>query len=166
MLLDQGLLMDLRVDDQEQTLRFLRDGEVLGCVSAREKPLQGCRASYLGRMDYRLLASPGFAQAWFPNGLSRKALNQAPGLIFNRKDELHLKLIAEALGSVPKQLPSHYLPSSEGFVKVLAAGLAYGMLPDQQSGELLNSGGLVDLAQGTKWRCGFFGIAGAWIRSC
>ena len=122
----EKLLLDLRVDDQEQTHRFLRDGEVLGCVSAREKPIQGCRVQYLGRMDYRLVASPEFAARWFPHGLNLEGLSRAPGLIFNRKDELHARLIQQALGALPPALPSHFLPSSERFVYLLRHGLAYG----------------------------------------
>ncbi len=49
-----AVLLDLRVDDQDVTHRMLRDGEVVGCVSASERPMQGCRARYLGTMDYRL----------------------------------------------------------------------------------------------------------------
>jgi LysR family transcriptional regulator (chromosome initiation inhibitor) len=74
----KGMLVDLRVDDQEQTHRFMRDGEVLGCVSAREKPMQGCKVRYLGRMDYRMLASPEYAKRWFPMGYPWRAWDAPP----------------------------------------------------------------------------------------
>ena len=155
----ERVLLDLTVDDQDQTHRFLKDGEVIGCVSTLDQAIQGCRIEYLGRMDYRLLAAPEFAKRWFPGGVDHDAVGKAPFLIFNRKDELHHKLFTQLLGTVPSSLPAHYLPSSEQFAAFLAAGLAYGMLPDQQSAEMKNQGRLVDLAPGCHvpvelyWHC-------------
>ena len=147
--LDQErVLLDLRADDQDQTHRLLRDGEAVGCVSARERPMQGCRASRLGRMDYRLTASPSFAARWFPDGLTLEAAGRAPALIFNRQDELLHRLTAHVLGRVPGAFKACYLPSSEKFGDFIAAGRAYGVLPDQQSEALFSSGDLVDLAPG------------------
>lgn len=142
----EQVLLDLRADDQDQTHKLLKDGEVIGCISTLDKPVQGCRATYLGRMDYRLVATPAFAAQWFPNGLTTEAVQKAPALVFNRKDELHLKLFAKALKAVPTDFPTHYLPSSEKFADFISAGLAYGMLPTQQNAGLLALGQLVALA--------------------
>jgi LysR family transcriptional regulator (chromosome initiation inhibitor) len=145
-LVEEKVLLDIRVDDQEQTHRLLRDGEVVGCISTQERPMQGCRMAYLGRMRYRLLATPGFAAGWFPRGLTIEEAGKAPILIFNRKDELHQKLFLQALGEAPDPLPTLYVPSSEKFADIIASGLAYGMLPDQQSRTLIEEGRLIDLA--------------------
>jgi LysR family transcriptional regulator (chromosome initiation inhibitor) len=142
------ILLDLKVDDQDQTPRLLKNGQVIGCISTMNQPMQGCRMAYLGRMIYRPLATPAFKKKWFPGGLNVDAARQAPCLIFNRKDELHIRLFTRLFGRVPAPLPAHYLPSSEKFVDFIAGGLAYGMLPDQQSGDLLKQGRLVDLAPG------------------
>lgn len=145
---EEGVLLDCRSDDQDVTHTLLRDGDVLGCVSARSSPMQGCRSTYLGRMVYRLLATPEYVARRFPAGLTREALERAPVLVFNRKDELHLKLLRRALGEEPPALVAHYLPSSEQFSTYIAMGLACGMLPREQSAEILNSGRVVDLAPG------------------
>jgi LysR family transcriptional regulator (chromosome initiation inhibitor) len=155
----ERLLLDLRSDDQEQTLQLLKNGEVIGCISAKQRPLQGCRSDYLGCMDYRLLATPEFAQKWFSGGLKMGPIRQAPLVIFNRKDELHRLFFQQAFKSVPADLNAHYLPSSGRFVDFISAGLAYGMLPDLQSAPLLKSGKLVELLQGCRvavklyWHC-------------
>lgn len=143
---EKTALLDLRIDDQEQTHQLLKDGEVVGCVSTRERPMQGCRSVYLGCMRYRLLATPGFAAAWFPEGLTLDDVRRAPILVFNRKDELQNKLLRQVLGKEPGPVPTHYVPSSETFVDFISSGLAYGTLPDQQSSALLANGRLVDLA--------------------
>lgn len=143
---ERHVLLDLSVDDQEQTHQLLKDGEVMGCISDQHRPMQGCRVDYLGRMDYRLLASPGFATHWFPDGLSLEALHRAPFLNFNRKDDLLNKLFQSVFGRMIDSFPAHYIPSSEKFVDVIASGLACGMLPDIQARMLLVSDKLVDLA--------------------
>lgn len=144
----EPVLLDLRHDDQEQTHLLLKNGDVIGCISAKHRPMQGCRMEYLGRMDYRMLATPEFAATWFSGGLIPETIAKAPLVIFNRRDELHFQFFRRALGAPPVELHSHYLPSAEKFVDFIAGGLAYGMLPDQQSGEYLGTGRLVELLPG------------------
>lgn len=132
---------------------------MIGCISTLDQPIQGCRTAYLGRMTYRPLATPVFAQSWFPDGLDLASARKAPIMILNRRDELHTKLFVKRQGRMPAPLPAHYLPSPDKFVDFIAAGLAYGMLPDQQSHDLLKQGRLVDLAPGCRvavklyWHC-------------
>lgn len=141
-----NVLLDVRVDDQEVTHELLRDGEVAGCVSERAEAMQGCRVTRLGSMTYHLVAAPSFASRWFSAGVTREAVASAPMLVFNRKDDLHNKLLRAALGGDPPPYPITWLPSSEGFVRQIAQGHACGMLPDAQCGGMLARGELVDLA--------------------
>ena len=143
---DDGVLLDIRVDDQEQTHQLLKDGAVVGCISTKEQPLQGCRIDYLGQMNYHMLASPEFAKKWFPSGLTLADVCRTPAIIFNRQDQLHNKLCRLVLGQVPDSIPAHYVPSAEKFVDFIAMGLGYGMLPRQQSEPFTGNGLLVDLA--------------------
>ncbi|KAB1440920.1 LysR family transcriptional regulator ArgP [Pseudodesulfovibrio senegalensis] len=154
-LAERPVLLDLRSDDQDQTHRLLRDGVVLGCVSSRSEPFQGCRCDYLGHMDYRLLASPGFRDKWFSGGFSAKSLSRAPMLIYNRKDEMHVLLLQRVLGACPDLNP-FYVPSSGRFADFIAQGLACGMLPEQQCGELVAQGRLVNLIPGESERVDLF----------
>jgi len=154
-----GVLLDIRVDDQEQTHQLLKDGDVVGCISTKEQPLQGCRIDYLGQMNYHMFASPEFAKKWFPSGLTIADVCSAPAIIFNRKDELHNKLFQLVLGQVPDAIPANYVPSAEKFVDFIAMGLGYGMLPRQQSEPFTGNGQLIDLAPGHSipvklyWHC-------------
>jgi len=153
------LLIDLRVDDQEQTHLFLREGEVVGCISNEAAPMQGCRVEFLGVMNYRLLASPEFVERWFSAGLSQTAVEIAPAVIFNRKDRLHHQFLEQQFGRIPTTLPCHYIPTPEQFLQVIAEGLCYGMVPDWQSVALRKSGDLVELVPHTAhpvelyWHC-------------
>ena len=145
-LLEERVLLDIRVNDQDQTHQLLKNGEVIGCISTQEQPMQGCRIEYIGRMYYHMMASPEFAAQWFPTGLNVEDVRRAPAIIFDRQDELHHKLLLQALKEVPSTFPTHYVPSVEKFADFIALGLAYGMLPDQQSIPLVNTGKIVDLS--------------------
>lgn len=145
-LLEERVVVDLRVNDQEQTHRMLKDGEVMGCISTQEQAVQGCRVDYIGRMNYRMMATPDFAARWFPSGLTREDVRRAPAIVFDRQDDLHRKILLQALGQAPASIPTHYVPSVEKFAEFIALGLAYGTLPDQQSMPLLHGGQLVDLS--------------------
>jgi LysR family transcriptional regulator (chromosome initiation inhibitor) len=159
-LLEQmSLRLDLRVADQEQTLSYLRAGEVIGCISAASKALQGCRVESLGRMNYRLLATPIFRDRWFADGLTAESLKQAPAVIYDRNDSLHQQFLAQYVTSEPCPVPAHYIPASAQFYQVVAAGYCCGMIPDWQSRDLLAQGGLCELIPGAMvsvdlfWHC-------------
>ena len=143
---EERVLLDIRVNDQERTHRLLKDGEVMGCISTQEQPMQGCRIEYIGRMNYRMMATPEFAARWFPEGLTIEDVRRAPAIIFDRQDELHHKLLQQTLNEVPASIPTHYVPSVEKFSDFITMGLAYGMLPDQQSMPLVRTGQIVDLS--------------------
>jgi len=155
----ERVLLDLRVDDQAETHRLLRGGDVLGCVSARDEPFQGCRAEYLGDMVYRLYGTPGYKRRWFPDKVTVAGMERAPMLIFNRKDVMHGELLAEALGTAPSTYRAFHMPSSERFAPVIASGQVCGMLPDQQAAEYVARGELTDLLPGhavtvrLHWHC-------------
>jgi LysR family transcriptional regulator (chromosome initiation inhibitor) len=145
-LLGEGtLLIDLHVDDQEQTHKLLRDGVVVGCISDLATPMQGCRVDYLGAMPYRLLARPGFIAKWFPDGITAAAVVNAPAVMFSRKDMLHYKILQVLFGSPVEMKATHYVPSNEQFTQMISLGYAYGMIPDWQSASLRAKGEVVEV---------------------
>jgi len=153
------LLIDLRVDDQEQTHNFLREGDVVGCISTENRAMQGCRVEKLGMMTYRLLATSTFIKHWFPKGFSLENSHQAPAVIFNRKDRLQHQFFKRCFGTSPDLFTAHYIPAAEQFLDVISAGYCYGMVPDWQGRELIASGKLIELVPEAKvqvnlyWHC-------------
>ena len=55
------------------TLQLLRDGSVLGAVTAESQPVKGCNVHPLGAMRYHAIASPGFARQYFNDGMQAAA---------------------------------------------------------------------------------------------
>lgn len=144
----ENILLDIALDDQDHTYHLLSQGLALAGVSSEPQPMRGCTAQALGTMRYRLLATPRFAARWFPNGLEREAARVAPLMQFDRKDSLQSAFLLRELGLPPGSYPCHYVPASEAFVTAIRLGIGYGMVPDLQDGQLIERGGLVDLAPG------------------
>ena len=140
------ITLDIKVDDQEETHKMLKNGEVAGCISARKSPIQGCTATSIGIMNYRLIATPAFIGRYFPEGLTLKSVAHAPAVIFNRKDNLHTIVLKKVFKKTISHLPAHYVPSTEKFAEFIIKGHAYGVIPDEQSSVFLSSGELIDLA--------------------
>ncbi|CVI58864.1 Chromosome initiation inhibitor [Agrobacterium salinitolerans str. Hayward 0363] len=141
-------LVNIAVDDQDHTVEWLRGGRVLAAVTAHAKPVQGCRVTALGVLRYHATASPDFMARHFAGGVTPAALARAPGLTFNQKDRLQASWIRQALGE-EVSYPTHWLPSTDGFVKASLSGMGWGLNPVQLVSEHLAAGRLVELIPGT-----------------
>ncbi|WNW11655.1 LysR family transcriptional regulator ArgP [Pseudomonas sp. DTU_2021_1001937_2_SI_NGA_ILE_001] len=144
--IDHRLLLDLVVEDQEVGLRRMRAGEVAACVCASERPVSGARSLRLGAMRYLALASPTFIARHFPQGVDATRLNRVPVLVFGPDDTLQHRYLS-SLG-LHESFEHHLCPSSEGFVRMLEAGLGWGLVPDLQVRDQLHDGTLRDLLPG------------------
>ena len=141
-----GAVFDIYREDQEHTASLLRAGTVMAAVTAEKRPVQGCGASPLGVMRYRAVATPNFRDRWLDDGLS--ALDNAPMVDFDRKDDLQQSFLRGVLGRTPRS-PRHFVPTSHDFARAVELGMGWGMLPDQQSERGLREGSLVELSPGT-----------------
>jgi LysR family transcriptional regulator, chromosome initiation inhibitor len=139
------LLFDVRVDDQDHTTDLLRDGSVLGAVTAEARPVQGCGVKKLGVMRYLPVASPAFVARYFPHGVDAAALAVAPMLVFNRKDALQWRFI-HSVTRARLAPPMHYLPSSTAFVEGAALGLGWAMAPESMAKEAFAAASLKPIA--------------------
>ncbi|TBU97966.1 LysR family transcriptional regulator ArgP [Stutzerimonas kirkiae] len=145
---DHQILLDHVVEDQAVGLKRMRAGDVAACVCAAERPLAGARSTFLGSMRYLALASPAFLARHFGDGVKADGLARAPAIVFGPDDYLQHRYLA-ALG-IGEGFNFHLCPSSEGFVKLLLSDLGWGMVPELQVREELDSGRLVELQAGLR----------------
>lgn len=136
-------LVEILLDDQDQTLRLLREGRVVGCVTSSAEAVAGTTMVALGAMSYRCVATPEFVNRWFPQGMDAESVLHAPALIYNRSDTLHARYLSEI--GLTADIPRHFLPSAEGFVAFIKAGHGYGMAPWLQVRDELACGELVEV---------------------
>lgn len=141
-----GLPIEIITDDQEFTHEWLREGQVLGCVTSLGQALRGCKMEALGTMDYVVVAEAGYAARHCPKGLNAHNFHQLPFIAFNRKDHLQHAFVEQAYGLQRVVLKQLFVPSSEGQVRAVQAGWGVSVLPELRVRELIASGELVNLS--------------------
>jgi LysR family transcriptional regulator (chromosome initiation inhibitor) len=142
-----GLCYELHREDEDHTAALLREGLVMAAVTSSPDPVPGCTVRPLGRMRYLPVASPGFTTGHLDGRPLPEALSRAPVVVFDRKDDFQ-DGFARRLGCASVGSFRHHVPTSEGFLDAVAAGLGWGMVPEAQAGPLLGQGRLVVLAPG------------------
>ncbi|MDX1799568.1 MAG: LysR family transcriptional regulator ArgP [Marinobacter sp.] len=140
----EGLLVDMVIEDQDVGLRRMREGDVAACLCSGDQPVAGARSVLLGQMPYRALAHRDYVARYFPDGLTSAAFARAPAIVFGPHDQLQHRFLAQC--GYHGQFPYHLCPSSEGFIRLAAAGMGYGMIPDLQAELAAPVPGLVNLA--------------------
>ena len=145
-LAQQGLAMEIITDDQDFTHGWLREGQVLGCVTTLKQALRGCKVVSLGAMSYVTVAEPAYAAEHCPSGLTPYNFQKLPFIAFNRKDDLQAEFVCRAFGLKRISLRQMFVPSSEGQVRAVRAGWGVSVLPELQARAYLQSGQLVNIA--------------------
>lgn len=142
-----GALLDFVLEGEEHTAERLRSGEVLAAVTTDPLPVPGCRTRSLGALRYVATASPDFVRRHFGEGVNAAAQACAPVLRFDRKDELQIRWVRQTFG-VALDAPTHWVPSTQGFLDATLAGLGWTMNPLALAREHLAAGRLVELVPG------------------
>jgi LysR family transcriptional regulator (chromosome initiation inhibitor) len=128
----------------------------MAAVTSSPDPVTGCSVRALGRMRYVAAAAPEFDGRWFggtlpagPRGDRARAeeFARAPVVVFDRRDDFQ-DMFVRRLGGRGAGAWRHHVPTSEGFLDSVVAGLGWGMVPVAQAGGLLRSGALTELAPG------------------
>ncbi len=158
-LVRQGLGLEIITDDQDFTIEWLREGQVLGCVTTVRQALRSCRLVPLGAMRYVAVAQAAYAAEHCPQGLSPQNFRSLPFIAFNRKDDLQSDFVGRALSLKQPVLSQLYVPSSQGQVRACLEGWGVSVVPELQVREQLQTGHLVDIAPGRAlqvelyWHC-------------
>ncbi|WP_411734235.1 ArgP/LysG family DNA-binding transcriptional regulator [Paeniglutamicibacter sp.] len=119
--------------DESHSTELLRSGQVMGAVTTKSAPVQGCSSVYLGTMRYQAMASAGFMDRWLPGLDPETELALAPMVSFDRTDGLQRALRRKIVGGrAPEPPVEHFVPDSRVYVAAVAASLGWGMIPEIQ----------------------------------
>lgn len=140
-----GAVFEVMREDQEHTTSLLRAGKVMAAVTSTADPVQGCKSELLGTMTYRAVAAPGFVDSRLAGEVSPASLGRSPVVDFDRRDETQNRFFREFAGR-HLRAPRHYIPTSADYARAIVFGLGWGLLPDRQCLEELETGTLVELA--------------------
>lgn len=124
------VLFNLVIEDQDEGLKHLIEGEVSGCLCSSDRSVNGTRNYPVGVMGYAFYCNKNFYERYFASGIGDEELQSAPAVIFGSSDNLH----DEALKNKGYNglFPFHICPSSEGLIKLITNGMGYGILPIKQ----------------------------------
>ena len=153
----QGLPMEIITDDQDFTHEWLREGQVLGCVTTLKQALRGCKIAPLGAMEYIAIATPELARSRLAardknDGtvgqplLTAYNFRDVPFVAFNRKDDMQTEFVSKAFGLKRVTLNQLFVPSSEGQVRAVLAGWGVSVVPRLLAQALIEQGRLVNVA--------------------
>jgi LysR family transcriptional regulator (chromosome initiation inhibitor) len=120
---------------------------VIAAVTTTGKAVAGCRTLSLGSLRYVAAATPDFRDRHFPDGVTAERLAEAPVLRFSPRDRLQLQWTEKVAGR-PIEGPTHWVPSTQGFLDFTQASVAWSLTPERLAAPLIASGRLIDLAPG------------------
>jgi len=155
----KGLPLEVIADDQDFTQEWLREGQVLGCVTTLKQALRGCKVVPLGAMRYIAVAQPEWAKNRLPKGLTPHNFLDVPFIAFNRKDDMQREFVAKAFGLKRVALSQIFVPSSEGQVRAVLSGWGVSVVPELLVRGLMQQGLIADVAHGHSvpvqlyWHC-------------
>jgi LysR family transcriptional regulator, chromosome initiation inhibitor len=150
-LVREGLPLEIITDDQDFTQEWLREGQVLGCVTTLKQALRGCKVVPLGAMQYiAVCASEAEIRVPFEarRELTAHNFRQTPFIAFNRKDDMQTEFVAKAFGLKRVTLNQVFVPSSEAQVRAVLAGWGVSVVPALIVQPLIDAGRLVNIAPG------------------
>ena len=141
----QGLPMEIIADDQDFTQEWLREGQVLGCVTTLKQALRGCKVVPLGAMNYVAVAQADYAREHCAKGVTQHNFRDVPFVAFNRKDDMQSEFVGKAFGLKRVTLNQLFVPSSEGQVRAVLARWGVSVVPELLARGLLQQGELVNV---------------------
>jgi LysR family transcriptional regulator, chromosome initiation inhibitor len=148
-LVRQGVPLEIITDDQDFTHEWLREGQVLGCVTTLKQALRGCKVVPLGAMQYiAVCAADAGANVPFDaqQGLTAHNFRSTPFIAFNRKDDMQTEFVAKAFGLKRVTLSQMFVPSSEAQVRAVLAGWGVSVVPALLAQPLIDAGRLLNIA--------------------
>ena len=151
----------MRTIRTDLTQEWLREGQVLGCVTTLKQALRGCKMVPLGAMDYVAAAAPAFAQARLAAlqgsmragsvgaatpQLTAHNFSTLPFIAFNRKDDMQTEFVGKAFDLKRVTLNQLFVPLSEGQMCAVLAGWGVRVVPRLLTEGLMQQGALVNFA--------------------
>jgi len=140
-----NIYFDIAVSDQDITHRAFQRGEVIGCVSSRGKPFQGCKVVKLGEMKCVAVASKSFIAKHFRGTITREKMMNLPTLVFNREDTLIAIYLEKFYNIKMTDIQYHTIPSTDAFISAAKHGIALAVLPQAQIVDELKSGSVINI---------------------
>lgn len=124
----EAFALEIIADNQDNTLEYLKSGQVDMCISSESKAIPKHVSTHIGDMEYCLVCSPQFHMKYFKNKTTKEILANAPLVIFDKNDKLQHNFLKENYGVEPMSSISQ-MPSVQSFKIAIIGGYGYGFVP-------------------------------------
>ncbi|MDC7235256.1 MAG: ArgP/LysG family DNA-binding transcriptional regulator [Spirochaetales bacterium] len=139
-------LVDLHVGEAWVVHKLLKNGDIAGCISLRQRPSRGCYVDYLGKLVLRCFATRDFKDRYFPRGIDAESMRSAPAVLFHPESQMMQRFQKKVLDVHPFEVPTHIIPSQSEYMQMIGSGVAYGFLPEPLFNQFKADKGLIDLS--------------------
>lgn len=140
--------LEIILDDESQTLDRLRTGAIRAAVTRQPRSINGYDHAALGQLRYRAVASPVFAERYFPHGVMHKSLTMTPLLRLSGGDLMPMQWMHK-FGKRWNWPPNHRLATRQAVLEATLAGMGWSLIPVEWLERPLAEGALVTLAPNT-----------------
>lgn len=141
----------LVAEDQKKTLKSLKKGEVLACISSQKEALKGCFSTHLVDMTYCLVVSSSLVSSHQLKRQGLKALKDIPFLKYDLDDDLHEEYFQFHFNQSTDALKKHIVPSVRGFKAFVEKGLGFALIPLIDIYKELNSKKIIECFPLKRW---------------
>lgn len=136
--------LELLIEIEDHGATHLRTGRAVGAVTSDPVPVPGCALEPLGVLRYLPVCSPHLLDEYLtgtPRSGRKVDWARLPVIRFSEQDDLQHQVLRRY--GVAAAEVEHRIPSSQGFVAAVRAGLGWALVPEQQLGDSLDTGELV-----------------------
>jgi LysR family transcriptional regulator (chromosome initiation inhibitor) len=135
---------DVTLANCSRSVDLMQAGKVAAAVSSRKDPVHGFKSYTLENATYLPVASPGFVEQYFSEGVSKESLCKAPCLRFCSNDTCAAEWTLLAFGEV-LQLTQFKHPSMTSLIANCLNHQAWALAPAALVEAQLQSGELVKI---------------------
>lgn len=137
-----GIALELTVEDEQHSLEMLRRGDCMGVVTASADPVPGCVVEELGVLHYWPVGSPGLAGLLEDVGWEGLPLVVISDLDRMTDEVLELRDLAPSRNRRVSRIPTF-----EGLNDAVVAGLGWTVVPISSAAPFVEQGAMVRLSQ-------------------
>jgi LysR family transcriptional regulator (chromosome initiation inhibitor) len=124
-------VLRIHVDDEDYSMARLRQGDVVGAVTADSRAAGGCRVEPLGVLRYLPFAAAELRDKFTtPDGLDWGAM---PFVRFDAKDDMQHTFLRRQ--GTTASAPETWVPSTPSMIDAIRAGLGWGLVPEAEKPE-------------------------------
>lgn len=130
----KNVALKIRVEDEAQTLVMLRRGDVVGAVTSEENPVTGCESTFLGSMRYLAVAAPH---------VEKRPWEEMPIVMYDSHDPVLFEALRQrGIDQHAVRGRTSIVPTIDGYNEAVRVGLGWGLVPQMQAQQWLDTGQL------------------------